>query len=204
MPKGTYPQAESPPVKQERISRLYKKKNCIKRCSQLKQVKPTTIETVQLTLSLDQQQRLDVQITLEQIVNAIVTLNNFTARGSDSIIARDLTELMDISEESKYWKNREIMQFPLRIMKNIWQDEKVLEQFKEAVIRPVLKVADKGPKNPTNYCPVSLGRSTVDHLLVLQEIFFYYRYTKIGPRGGKGKKPLYWSLLEHYGSQQSV
>ena len=40
------------------------------------------------------------------------------------------------------------------------------------------------------------GRSTTDHLLVLQEIFFYYRYTKTGPRGAKGKQPLYLAFMD--------
>ena len=40
------------------------------------------------------------------------------------------------------------------------------------------------------------GRSTADHLLVLQEIFYYYPYTKIGPRGAKGKQPLYFAFMD--------
>ena len=40
------------------------------------------------------------------------------------------------------------------------------------------------------------GRSTADHLLVLQELFFYYRYTKIGPKGAKGKQPLYLAFMD--------
>ena len=40
------------------------------------------------------------------------------------------------------------------------------------------------------------GRATTDHLLVLQEIFFYYRYTKTGPRGAKGKQPLYLAFMD--------
>ena len=38
------------------------------------------------------------------------------------------------------------------------------------------------------------GRSTSDHLLVVQEIFYYYRYSKKGPRGAIGKQPLYLFL----------
>ena len=40
------------------------------------------------------------------------------------------------------------------------------------------------------------GCSTVDNLLVLQEIFFYYRYVKKGPRGATGKQPLYLAFLD--------
>ena len=40
------------------------------------------------------------------------------------------------------------------------------------------------------------GRSTVDNLLVLQEIFFHYRYVKIGPRGATGKQPLYLAFMD--------
>ena len=40
------------------------------------------------------------------------------------------------------------------------------------------------------------NRSTSDHLLVIQELFFYYRYTKIGPRGAIGKQPLYLAFMD--------
>ena len=40
------------------------------------------------------------------------------------------------------------------------------------------------------------GCSTVDNLLVLQEIFFYYRYVKKGPRGATGKQPLYLAFMD--------
>ena len=40
------------------------------------------------------------------------------------------------------------------------------------------------------------NRSTSDHLLVLQELFYYYRYTKNGPRGGKGRQPLYLAFMD--------
>ena len=38
------------------------------------------------------------------------------------------------------------------------------------------------------------SRSTCDHLLALQEIFLHYRYTKLDPRGGKGKQTLLYAL----------
>ena len=36
----------------------------------------------------------------------------------------------------------------------------------------------------------------MDNLLALHELFLEYRYNKIGPRGGKGKKPLYFCFLD--------
>ena len=35
------------------------------------------------------------------------------------------------------------------------------------------------------------GKSTSDHLFVLQELFLEYRFNKVGKRGGRNKKPLY-------------
>ena len=40
------------------------------------------------------------------------------------------------------------------------------------------------------------GRSTCDHILVIQELFLEYRCNKIGPRGGKRKRPLYFCFLD--------
>ena len=40
------------------------------------------------------------------------------------------------------------------------------------------------------------GRSTSDHLVVIQELFYHYRYTKKGPRGGAGRQPLYLAFLD--------
>ena len=34
-------------------------------------------------------------------------------------------------------------------------------------------------------------KSTSDHIFVLQELFFEYRFNKVGKRGGHNKKPLY-------------
>ena len=31
---------------------------------------------------------------------------------------------------------------------------------------------------------------------MLQELFFHYRYSKTGPRGGKGKQPLYFAFMD--------
>ena len=164
-------------------------------------------------------------------MEAIFTLKNFTAAGSDSILSRDLTELMDTSDEIEFGKNREILTYLERMMNNMWRNEKVATMFKESVIRPFLKGPEKDPRLPTNYRPISLlnalmkvyeevikkrlvaqlersgffseaqaayrsCRSTTDHLLVLQEIFFHYRYNKLGPRGGKGKKALYYAFLD--------
>ena len=40
------------------------------------------------------------------------------------------------------------------------------------------------------------GRSTSDLILLLQEIFFYYRYAKKGPKGGVWMKALYLCFLD--------
>ena len=40
------------------------------------------------------------------------------------------------------------------------------------------------------------GRSTTDHILTLHEIFLEYRYNKIGARGGKTKKRLFFTFLD--------
>ena len=40
------------------------------------------------------------------------------------------------------------------------------------------------------------GRSTADHILVLQELFLEYRFCKVGPRGGKGPRSLYLCFLD--------
>ena len=41
-----------------------------------------------------------------------------------------------------------------------------------------------------------LGRSTNDHILTLHEIFLEYRYNKLGARGGRGKKRLFFIFLD--------
>ena len=41
-----------------------------------------------------------------------------------------------------------------------------------------------------------INRSTADHIFVLQELFIEYRFNKIGPRGGRGAKPLYLCFLD--------
>ena len=40
------------------------------------------------------------------------------------------------------------------------------------------------------------SRNSCDHILVLQEIFFHYRFKKIGPRGGIGKQILYLCFMD--------
>ena len=40
------------------------------------------------------------------------------------------------------------------------------------------------------------NRSIFDHFLVLHELFLEYRYCKLGPRGGKSKRPLYLCFLD--------
>ena len=40
------------------------------------------------------------------------------------------------------------------------------------------------------------GRSTCDHILIIQELFLEYRLNSYGPRGGKRKRPLYFCFLD--------
>ena len=40
------------------------------------------------------------------------------------------------------------------------------------------------------------NRSIFDHFLVLHEVFLEYRFCKLGPRGGKSKRPLYLCFLD--------
>ena len=40
------------------------------------------------------------------------------------------------------------------------------------------------------------SHSACDHILVLQEIFIYFRHVKIGPRGGRGNQILYLCFLD--------
>ena len=40
------------------------------------------------------------------------------------------------------------------------------------------------------------GKSTSDHIFVLQELFLEYRFNKVGKRGGCNKKPLYLCLTD--------
>ena len=40
------------------------------------------------------------------------------------------------------------------------------------------------------------GRSTLDHILAIQEIFYYYRYKMDGTGGSKGKKPIFLGIMD--------
>ena len=183
------------------------------------------------TLTKAQANRLDKEITMEEIVDAMFTLKADTAAGRDSILSKDLLELMNTNIQSEHENNREVMRFIHKIITNLWTTEKVPASFKETVIRPFLKDPEKDPTDPGNYRPVSLlntlmkvyeqvlkervvavleennyfstiqaayrkGRSTADHILVLQELFYHYRYTKIGLRNKKGMVPLYMAFMD--------
>ena len=41
-----------------------------------------------------------------------------------------------------------------------------------------------------------INRSTADHIFILQELFIEYRFNKIGPRGGRGARPLYCCFMD--------
>ena len=183
------------------------------------------------TLDRAQADMLDKEITMEEIVDAIFTLKTDTAAGRDSILSKDLLELMNTNIQSEHENNREVMRFIHKLISNLWTTEKVPASFKETMIRPFLKNPEKDPTDPSNYRPVSLlntlmkvyeqvlkerlvavleknnyfstiqaayrkGRSTADHILVLQEVFYHYRYTKTGPRNKKGMVPLYLAFMD--------
>ena len=149
---------------------------------------------------------------MTELVEALFALKSKKAAGTDSMLNDDLLELLDTSKEEENWKNVEILQFLHKMLKNLWETEKVPEKFKETTLRPFLKGSNKDPTKPGNYRPVSLlnvlmkvyehvikvrlttyleetnyfttaqaayrkGRSTVDHILVIQETF-YYLYLK--------------------------
>ena len=107
---------------------------------------------------------------------------------------------------------------------------KVPKEFKEIVIRPFIKNADKDPTKPSNYRPLALlnvlmkvyehiikvrlttylernnrlssmqaayrKRRTVDNILLLQEVLYYYRYKKGMQRKIKNKLPLYLAFMD--------
>ena len=165
-----------------------------------------------------------------EVVDALFSLRTNTAAGTDSILARDIQELLDTSKQNENWKNKEMLRFLHKMMQNMWEAEKVLPCFKETVLRPFLKDLERDPTNPSNYRPVALlnthmkvyehiiktrlvavleknrffsnmqsayrkGRATVDHLLVVQELFYIYRYKK-SSGVSKEKCPLYLCLMD--------
>ena len=182
-------------------------------------------------ISKIQEEALDGEITMIEVVDALFTLKSNKAAGKDRMLNDDLLELLDTSKPCGNWKNVEILTFLHKMMKNLWEIEKVPENFKETTLRPFLKDADKDQTKPTNYRPVSLlnvlmkvyehiikvrltkflaetnyfstaqaayrkGRSTRDHILVIQEIFYYYRYKKGSQGIREEKKPLYLGLMD--------
>ena len=58
-----------------------------------------------------QQETLDRPITMEELVDAAFALKSNTASGRDSILSRDIIELLDTRKASEKWKNVEILKF---------------------------------------------------------------------------------------------
>ena len=178
-----------------------------------------------------QEEALDGEIKMTELVDALFALKSRKAAGTDSMLNDDLLELLDTSKEEENWKNREILQFLYKMIKNLWKTETVSEKFKETTLRPFLKGSDKDPTIPGNYRPVSLlnvlmkvyehiikvrltayleetnyfttaqaayrkGRSTVDHILVIQEIFYYYRYKKGNKGEAKDMAPMLLGFMD--------
>ena len=55
--------------------------------------------------------KLNGDVTMEEVVNAIFTLKANTAAGKDSILSRDFIELMNTELASEHENTREIMKF---------------------------------------------------------------------------------------------
>ena len=188
-------------------------------------------ETEVPKISKIQEEALDGEITMIELVDALFSLKSNKAAGKDRMLNDDLIELLDTSKPSEHWKNCEILTFLHKMMKKLWDTERVPENFKETTLRPFLKDADKDPTKPTNYRPVSLlnvlmkvyehiikvrltkfldeinyfstaqaayrkGRCTGDQILVIQEIFYYYRYKKGTQGATEEKRPLYLGLMD--------
>ena len=168
---------------------------------------------------------------MEEILDAAFALKSNTAAGCDYILSRDIIELLDTSKESEKWKSVELLKFLHKMMQRLWKVEKVPKKFKQILIRPFIKDADKDSTKPSNYRPVALlnvimklyehiikerlveylernnylsstqaayrkRRSTVDNILVLQEVFYYYRYKKGNERKMKNKLALYFAFMD--------
>ena len=112
--------------------------------------------TSRCELSKEQEEALDREITMNEVVDALFSLQANTTAGKDSILARDVQELLDTSKQSENWKNVEMLRFLHKTLQNMWKAEKVLPSFKETVIRPFLKDTEKSPTDPCNYRPVAL------------------------------------------------
>ena len=181
-------------------------------------------------LNTDQEKALNKKITMTEVVDALFSLRTNTTAGKDSILTRDLQELLDTSKQTENWKNVEMLRFIHKMLQNMWEAEKVPPSFKETVLRPFLKDPEKASTDPSNYRPIALlnthmkiyehiikerlvavleksrffsnmqaayrkSRSTVDHILVVQELFYIYRYKK--SQGlSKNKCPLYLCLMD--------
>ena len=101
-------------------------------------------ETEREASKLTQMKRgtLGREITLEEIVDTAFDLKSNTASGSDWILSSDIQVPLETNIPSENWKNVEIINFVHKVIKNVWDEEKVPEGLKEVIIRPFLKNAD--------------------------------------------------------------
>ena len=99
-------------------------------------------------MTTSESNKLNKDITMEEVVNAIFTLKANTAAGKDSILSRDFIELMNTELVSEYENTREIMKFLHQTLSTLWKTKKVPRGFKETVIRQFLKKHREGPNRP--------------------------------------------------------
>ena len=110
----------------------------------------------QFKLAKEQDDALNRDISINEVVAAAFSLKPDSAAGRDSILTKDITELLDTQRQGENWKNVEILKFLHKILQNMWDSEEVHTSFKETVLRPFLKDTEKPPTDPGNYRPVSL------------------------------------------------
>ena len=123
-------------------------------------------------------EELDREFTREEMVDALFALKSKTAAGNDLILNKDLVVLLETHIKAENWKNIEILNFLQRMMQSLWGEEKVPETFKEIILRPFLKSADKDPTKPSNYRPVALLNVLMkiyEHIIGVRLIAFLER-----------------------------
>ena len=74
-----------------------------------------------LKLNTDQEEALNKKITMTEVVDALFSLRTNTTAGKDSILTRDVQELLDTSKQTENWKNVEMLRFLHKMLQNMWK-----------------------------------------------------------------------------------